>query len=175
MNSERGLKVSRKKSEYYIVTSKCRPLYKKYNYNLETLAEKIGVHESVCRHWFADKSKTPITWDNAESLAKVLDCNVWDIVGYDGETTIADDISADFEDKQAIKAWNRETIKALLTKNKHALPFKEDEKNDVYFDSLLTQLLSAHAQNMELLNKVNTVNSLPIEQLRAMGVTVTVS
>ena len=167
--------MSRNKSEYYIVTDKCKKLYKAKGYTLETLAEKVGVSDGVCRHWFANRSKTPITWDNGERLAKILGCEAWDIVGYDGETTIADDVSADFRGRQDFKAWNRETIKALLTKNKQVLPFKENEKNDMYIDSLINQILSIHAQNVELLNKVNIMDSLPIAQLKDLGVTVSVS
>ena len=187
---KRGVKVSRKKSVFYIVTDKCRKLYKDEKrlgkkYTLETLAEEMEMisgkkfSENTVKHWFATKDKKPITWENAQILAKVLDCEVYDFVGYDGFTSFRDDFKKKYEAKQDIEQQNRDSIKTLLSNNKQSLPFPDDNDdwNNIYLDLLNKQLLALHANNLELLKLNNARDTMKdaIEQIKAMGVTVTLS
>lgn len=148
--------MSRKKGIYYIYSNQCRKLYKDKGYTLETLTEALEQKSvDTVKHWFAKKNQKPIPWAKAEKLAKVLDANVYNIVGYDGKSCLSGDFADQLEVAKDFTTWNRNTIKTLLLREEQKLPFPDDgselDWNDVYCDLLLEQLLAAHAHNMKLL------------------------
>ena len=146
--------MSKSKSVYYLFSYRCKELYKAKGYTLERLSEKIEMSTETVKHWFARNPK-PITWGNAEKLAKALDTEVNNIVGYDGKSCLSGDFADQMEVAKDFTTWNRNTIKTLLLREEQKLPFPDDgsdlDWNDIYCDLLLEQLLAAHAHNMKLL------------------------